>query len=310
MSETQLETSGLKAQYATQVTADLERNASEQERLGAEVAALQERLDALRHDRELLLSIRQTLDAEEAQAAAESGADDGKGAAEVPSPRRAGDEAAGDTAPAAKPARKKSAGAKPRTRAKTGRTAGAKKAGTKAATSSGTRTGRKAGAAPAARTEAKPAAAEPAAAKSPATTPTVAKTTVAKAADTKTADTKPTAAQPAAAKNGRSAGGKSKKEAGTRNAARQPDAVAADRPTLVSLVHDHLRSQSEPRSAAEIATALDRAHPDRTVKATVVRTTVEGLVAKGLVERGKQGSSVFYVATHEKEARTPAPADG
>ncbi|MFE7446445.1 hypothetical protein ACFU7X_39025 [Streptomyces chartreusis] len=72
-------------------------------------------------------------------------------------------------------------------------------------------------------------------------------------------------------------------------------------PTLVALVREYLASLSEPRSAAEIATALGQRHPERTVKATVVRTTLEGLVARNLARRSKQGKSVFYVTADLSE---------
>jgi predicted transcriptional regulator len=80
-------------------------------------------------------------------------------------------------------------------------------------------------------------------------------------------------------------------------------AEKAAQPTLVELIRRHLVDQGEPRSAAEIATTLDQLHDDRTIKTTVVRTTLENLVAKSLVQRTKQGSSVYYTATE-----TPAPA--
>ncbi|MEU9328394.1 hypothetical protein AB0D91_32145 [Streptomyces canus] len=67
-------------------------------------------------------------------------------------------------------------------------------------------------------------------------------------------------------------------------------------PTLVDLVREHLADQREPRSAAEISTALGRQHPERTIKATVVRTTLEGLVARNQAQRTKQGTSVFYTS--------------
>ncbi|UGQ11881.1 BlaI/MecI/CopY family transcriptional regulator [Yinghuangia sp. ASG 101] len=80
-------------------------------------------------------------------------------------------------------------------------------------------------------------------------------------------------------------------------------------PTLGALIREHLGSQgAEPRSIAEIAEALGASHPDRGVKTTVVRTTIEGLVAKGLVQRHKQGGSVFYTtATTTAPAVTVAP---
>lgn len=73
-------------------------------------------------------------------------------------------------------------------------------------------------------------------------------------------------------------------------------AKAPAAPTLVILVREHLAGQSEPRSAAEIATVLGQQHPERAIKTTVVRTTLEGLVAKNQAQRTKQGSSVFYTA--------------
>ncbi|MFF7131909.1 hypothetical protein ACFZBZ_06160 [Streptomyces sp. NPDC008196] len=80
-------------------------------------------------------------------------------------------------------------------------------------------------------------------------------------------------------------------------------------PTLVELVREHLGEQKEPRSAAEISTVLGRQHPDRTIKTTVVRTTLEGLVARNQAQRVKQGNSVFYTSP---DAGEPAarPEDG
>ncbi|WP_326725762.1 BlaI/MecI/CopY family transcriptional regulator [Streptomyces sp. NBC_00243] len=85
-------------------------------------------------------------------------------------------------------------------------------------------------------------------------------------------------------------------------------AAKATGPTLVELIRSHLADQSEPRSAAEIAATLDQAHPDRTIKTTVVRTTLENLVAKSRVQRTKQGSSVYYTATNTPEPTTPPAA--
>jgi hypothetical protein len=76
-------------------------------------------------------------------------------------------------------------------------------------------------------------------------------------------------------------------------------------PTLVDLVREHLAGQSEPRSAAEITTTLGQQHPERAIKATVVRTTLEGLVSRSQAQRAKQGSSVFYTAPDP--AAQPAP---
>lgn len=41
----------------------------------------------------------------------------------------------------------------------------------------------------------------------------------------------------------------------------------------------YLAEQTEPRAAAEVATALGRDHPERNIKTTVVRTTLEGVHA-------------------------------
>ncbi|CAM5304438.1 hypothetical protein [Streptomyces aurantiogriseus] len=86
-----------------------------------------------------------------------------------------------------------------------------------------------------------------------------------------------------------------------------PNKAAAEpaQPSLVSLVREHLAGQSEPRSAAEIAQSLGQQHPERGIKTTVVRTTLEGLVAKNHAQRTKQGTSVFYTSPE-----TPAPATG
>lgn len=74
-------------------------------------------------------------------------------------------------------------------------------------------------------------------------------------------------------------------------------------PTLVELVITDLTGHSEPRSAAEVATALAQAHPGRKIQTTVVRNTLEALVAKGQGQRSKQGRSVYYTAAET----VPAP---
>ncbi|MET8561065.1 hypothetical protein ABZV75_10915 [Streptomyces flaveolus] len=83
-------------------------------------------------------------------------------------------------------------------------------------------------------------------------------------------------------------------------------------PTLVALIRAYLAEQSEPCSAAEIATALSEAHPDRVIKTTVVRTTLEGLVARSSAQRLKQGHSVFYTSLGRDGEKNPqgSEADG
>ncbi|MFE7071842.1 hypothetical protein ACFU96_17345 [Streptomyces sp. NPDC057620] len=239
MSEVESAATELKTQYASQVSADLERNTKEQERIGAEVEALQEQLSALQHDQTLLAELQRALGGDQSAANA-------KGAS-VPAPsvpRQATATASG---------RKKATTAKP----------AAKPAATKATTKSAPKSAVSKAPAP------KSAAAKPAAAKSTASKATASKT-----------GAKSAAAEPGAAK------------------------AAAAKPTLVELIREHLGRQSEPRSSAEVATALAEAHPEREIKPKVVRTTVEGLVAKGQVQRSKQGSSVFYTTSKAAPADT------
>ncbi|MEU0175202.1 hypothetical protein ABZ178_17875 [Streptomyces massasporeus] len=99
------------------------------------------------------------------------------------------------------------------------------------------------------------------------------------------------------------------KSAGTTKAAASTKAAAgaakSGEPTLVELIRRHLAEQKEPRSAAEISTALGQAHPHRDIAAKVVRVTLEGLVAKSQAERSKQGRSVFYTAPAAQAAAAP-----
>ncbi|MFE5084310.1 hypothetical protein [Streptomyces mirabilis] len=116
-------------------------------------------------------------------------------------------------------------------------------------------------------------------------------------------------AEPKQSKGKKAAATGAKKTASKKPAAKASPvkaSTAAAKPTLVELIRGHLEKQTEPRSAAEITTALTQAHPDRSVKTTVVRTTLEGLVAKSHAHRSKQGSSVFYTTAVTSE---PAPAE-
>ncbi|MEV6087472.1 BlaI/MecI/CopY family transcriptional regulator [Streptomyces parvulus] len=237
----------LASQYSVQVTDDLERNVKEQERVSAELTALQQQLAALQHDHALLVNVQQALGitAPEHPAAA----------ATVPAPRESA-----PTAPAAPASRGRSRAKKAATAPK--RAAAPKPAAKQAAKSPATRGTAKPAARPAAKQTGKPA------------------TKQAGKATTKAA-TKP-AAKPAAKK---------------------APAQAAAQPTLVELVRTHLVEANEPRSAAEVTTALGKAHAERNVKTTVVRTTLEGLVAKNQAQRSKQGSSVYYTATGAAEAQ-------
>ncbi|MBQ0882811.1 hypothetical protein [Streptomyces sp. RT42] len=214
MSETSA-TTEVASQYAARVASDLESNAKEQERIGAEIVALQEQLTALQHDHRVLVNIQQAL----------AGAAPAAGGTPVPSPRK---NAVAEPAPGRKGTRARKGGAS---------------------------------------------------AQSP-----VAKKSTAKKASAAKAPAKAAGAKAAGAK---AAGAK------------------AAGPTLVELVRRHLVAQSEPRSAAEVSAALAQDHPERPVRTTVVRNTLEGLVAKQQAQRTKQGSSVYYTAVGSPE---PAPA--
>ncbi|WP_460110819.1 BlaI/MecI/CopY family transcriptional regulator [Streptomyces sp. YKOK-J1] len=97
---------------------------------------------------------------------------------------------------------------------------------------------------------------------------------------------------------------KGKKPAAAKSATRKPAARKVTGPTLVDLIRHHLIEQKEPRSAAEVSKELSDAHPDRTISSNVVRTSLENLVARSLVQRNKQGSSVFYTASARAQATT------
>ncbi|MFF1273196.1 hypothetical protein ACFVZC_07275 [Streptomyces marokkonensis] len=257
MSENSTTATDLASQYTAQVADDLERNVKEQERVTAEIAALQEQLTVLRHDHAILVNMQQALGlvpapAEPAGApdsADAAGAGAAPGGATVPAPRgRSGAKSGTD-----KPKR-------------------AKKAAARTAPGKQTR---------------KPSAAK---AERPAAR-------AAKASDTKARETTAQEAQETKAR-------------GTKAQESKARTAGADGPKLVELVRRHLSEQSEPRSAAEVAGALTEAHPERTIKTTVVRSTLEGLVARNQVQRTKQGSSVFYTPSDAAEQAPKGDGEG
>ncbi|MFD5285384.1 hypothetical protein [Streptomyces rubrogriseus] len=275
----------LASQYSVQVTDDLERNVKEQERVSTEITALQQQLAALQHDHALLVNMQQALGItpQPAQTAPAPESASSTGAATVPAPR-------GSAAPQSETA---------------GRTRGRK-----TTTAPRRAAAPKPGAKPASKPKAKKATKSTATATTKATTKATAKTDP--KADPK-ADPKPstktgTKAAPDAVST---APAKSAAKPAGKPAAKKAAARATAQPTLVELVREHLVGQREPRSAAEVTTALSEAHSGRTVKTTVVRTTLEGLVAKNQAQRTKQGTSVYYTAT-EAPASEPKqePAAG
>ncbi|MET9409068.1 hypothetical protein ABZX90_25380 [Streptomyces sp. NPDC002935] len=199
----------LTSQYTAQVVGDLERNAKEQERIGAEIDALQEQLNALRHDHAVLTNLHQAL---------------------------------GATSPF---------------------------------------------------TESDP---------EPTPVPSVPqqKTPAKSARSAKSADGKRRRARKADAEPGAAAL--------TASAKKAADKATSAQPTLIDLIRGYLTDQSEPRSAAEVSTALGETHPDRRIQTNVVRTTLENLVAKSHAHRAKQGSSVFYTAVDAPEPKPAASA--
>ncbi|MFD7127329.1 MULTISPECIES: hypothetical protein [Streptomyces] len=106
------------------------------------------------------------------------------------------------------------------------------------------------------------------------------------------------AAVPAArGSNRKKAAGKAAAAAGRKGSKNAVSPKKAGEPTWLELTIAYLGGQSEPRSAAEVAASLTEAHPERTVQVTVVRNSLEQGVAQGLLERSKQGRSVFYSPT-------------
>lgn len=196
MSESTTVTTGLTSQYIAQVAGDLESNLKEQERIGADIAALQQQLTALQQDHSVLVNMQQAL-----------------GVTHEP------DEPSATAQSAAAPAPQQKTKTAPPSKRRTRNT---------------------------------------------------------------TAAQETTAKKPATPKVG----------------------TTANRPTLVELIRRHLTEQSEPRSAAEISTALSQAHPERGIKTKVVRVTLEGLVAKSQAQRTKQGASVYYTAPDAPEPTT------
>lgn len=131
--------------------------------------------------------------------------------------------------------------------------------------------------------------------------------------DTATAGNTPAAKKPASGGAAKRTRGKGAATGRAGRKAAKPAAEKADaspepksaQPKLIDLVRTQLAGQAEPRSAAEIATTLGDAHPERAFKVTVVRSALENLVARNQAQRSKQGTSVFYTAT-DAARETPA----
>ncbi|WP_181809489.1 BlaI/MecI/CopY family transcriptional regulator [Streptomyces shenzhenensis] len=82
------------------------------------------------------------------------------------------------------------------------------------------------------------------------------------------------------------------------------------KPSLVEAVHTYLAQQREPVSASDVAEAIRAAQPGRAIKTTVIRTTLENLVAKNRARRTRQGRAVSYTLSASQEPQAPeADAD-
>ncbi|MBO3675807.1 hypothetical protein J5X86_12340 [Streptomyces sp. NEAU-YJ-81] len=125
--------------------------------------------------------------------------------------------------------------------------------------------------------------------------------------------TRESAALPATRKPRKKADATSGKRKGAESADSRPSRKPvreAGAPTLRELVRDDLTQHGEPRSAAEITATLTQALPERDIKPTVVRSTLESLVAKGQAHRTKQQKSVFYSpATPDADTGAAEPSE-
>ncbi|MEU1707653.1 BlaI/MecI/CopY family transcriptional regulator [Streptomyces sp. NPDC005706] len=78
-------------------------------------------------------------------------------------------------------------------------------------------------------------------------------------------------------------------------------------PTLGELLAGILSGhQGEPRTAGEVCDELEQQHPKRARNTPVVRSTLERLVAVGMVERTRQGRTVLYTLAHNTRPTNPA----
>ncbi|MEV7167458.1 hypothetical protein AB0N60_35855 [Streptomyces microflavus] len=111
--------------------------------------------------------------------------------------------------------------------------------------------------------------------------------------------TRKAAAAPAARRSNSKAAEGRQAATGRKSPKKAVPAKKPGEPTWLKVTMAYLDGQSAPRSAAEVSNALAEAYPERAVQVTVVRNTLEQGVAQGLLERSKQGRSVFY---------SPAPA--
>jgi hypothetical protein len=114
--------------------------------------------------------------------------------------------------------------------------------------------------------------------------------------DAKPAASAKSTASPKDAKDARDA--RDSKPAKSPKPAKKAAATAAKaaQPSLRTLVQEALLGNpGEPRSAGEVLTELEAAHPERNASPQAVRNALESLIASGAATRERQGRSVFYV---------------
>lgn len=66
---------------------------------------------------------------------------------------------------------------------------------------------------------------------------------------------------------------------------------------LHGLLRALLAGHGEPRKVSEVVSELEQAHPERQASVPAVRQALEGLVAKGELQRNRQNRTVFYTAS-------------
>ncbi|MDX3540642.1 hypothetical protein PV721_41390 [Streptomyces sp. MB09-01] len=112
--------------------------------------------------------------------------------------------------------------------------------------------------------------------------------------------TTPTAAAPAATSPA-AAEVKTPRTTKTDKAKKETSSV----PSWLELITTTLTGKTEPQSAAEITHTINTTHPERKAQAAVIRNTLEQGVARGLLERTKQGRSVYYTPTTHTRQQHP-----
>ncbi|MFE0773306.1 hypothetical protein [Streptomyces sp. NPDC058861] len=98
-----------------------------------------------------------------------------------------------------------------------------------------------------------------------------------------------------------------KKSAPAKKAVPAAKGAKAAGPTLGQLLADMLSGQpGEPKKVSEIRTELEAAHPERAKSDPIVRSALDKLASKGVLDKNTQQGTVFY--TWPTPENVPAPA--